>query len=273
MWVNMKARFDIDGSQLHMTRIDFDTDGAKSVAVGDIDVSRWPEMLYDVKSRVNFPRMREIFFRNERWALAGDGDFTGKFHLFKGGHDLAGHFESDLLGVYDYRFPSTRGSLHWTRNLFEVTNGAADFYGGDRKGARSAAHIEDGLARLQARQLKRLLAKAPLPTKHRKPHREVIESGRVQDQPGRAARRITLHPICQTTLLATSTADETLRRRPNAPFPDIRMKMDIRSLSRLGSSGGGVKNSKRRSVRQRTRMRFCPSSPRTALSEPQPQKM
>ena len=65
MWVNMKARFGIDGSQLHMTRIDIDTDGAQTVAVGTVDVSRWPEMVYDVKSRVNFPRMREIFFRKE----------------------------------------------------------------------------------------------------------------------------------------------------------------------------------------------------------------
>ena len=130
MWVNMKARFDIDGGLLHMTHVEFETDGAKSAAVGDVDVSRWPEMTFDVKSRVNFPRMREIFFKNEHWALAGAGDFTGKFQLFKGGHDLSGHFASDVLGVYDYRFPSLRGSLHWTRNLFEITDGAADLFGG-----------------------------------------------------------------------------------------------------------------------------------------------
>ena len=49
-------------------------------------------MTYDVKSRVHFPRMREIFFTKENWELAGDGDFTGTFHLFKGGHDLTGTF-------------------------------------------------------------------------------------------------------------------------------------------------------------------------------------
>jgi hypothetical protein len=130
MFVNMKARFGIDGSRLHMTQVEIDTDGARTVAVGDVDLSRWPEMSYDVKSRVHFPRMREIFFRNESWPLAGDGDFTGKFHLFRGGHDLAGGFSSDLLGVYDYRFSAMQGSLHWTRKLFEITGARADLYGG-----------------------------------------------------------------------------------------------------------------------------------------------
>jgi hypothetical protein len=130
MWLDMDARFDIDGSVLHMNRIDIETDGAQTVASGDVDLSRWPEMLYDVKSRVNFPRMREIFFRNESWELAGEGDFTGQFHLFSGGHDLAGDFSSTELGVYAYRFPALRGSLHWTRKLFEVTRGSAELYGG-----------------------------------------------------------------------------------------------------------------------------------------------
>jgi hypothetical protein len=130
MWMNMRARFDINGSKLRMNRIDIDTDGATTMAVGDVDVARWPEMLYDVKSRVNFPRMREIFFRRESWQLAGDGDFTGKFHLFKGGHDLAGAFTSDELGVYAYRFPKLYGSLHWTRQLFDITSGGAHLYGG-----------------------------------------------------------------------------------------------------------------------------------------------
>jgi len=130
MWANFKARFDIDGSRLHLGRIDIDTDGATTIAAGDADMSRWPEMLYEVKSRVNFPRMREIFFRNEEWALTGDGDFAGKFHLFKGGHDLAGTFTSPELGVYAYRFPSLYGSLHWTRKLFEITRAGSDLYGG-----------------------------------------------------------------------------------------------------------------------------------------------
>ena len=35
--------------------------------------------------------MRELFFKDETWRLTGDGDFTGTFHLFKGGRDLDRH--------------------------------------------------------------------------------------------------------------------------------------------------------------------------------------
>jgi hypothetical protein len=130
MWTNMNARFVIDGSNLRMERIDIGTDGAQTVAVGSVAVDRWPEMRYDVTSRVHFPRLRELFFKDQPWQLAGDGDFTGVFRLFRGGHDLAGSFTSDVLGVYDYRFPALHGSLHWTRKLFEVTNAGANLFGG-----------------------------------------------------------------------------------------------------------------------------------------------
>jgi hypothetical protein len=133
MWAKMDARFLINGGRLRMQHIAFETDGATSEAVGDVDFGRWPEMSYDVTSRVRFQRMREIFFRNQPWALSGDGDFKGRFHLFKGGHDLSGTFTSDLAGVYDYRFPSLYGSLRWTNTLFEVTNGGSELYGGDAR--------------------------------------------------------------------------------------------------------------------------------------------
>ena len=133
MWANMKARFRIDGNLLHLQQLAFDTDGARSTAVGVADFSRFPEMTYDVKSRVNFQRMRELFFQKENWALTGDGDFTGTFHLFKGGHDLAGSFRSDLAGVYDYRLPELYGTLHWTPKLFEVTEAGSELFGGNAR--------------------------------------------------------------------------------------------------------------------------------------------
>ena len=111
MWAGMKAHFVIDGSRLHLDRIEFETDGAKSAASGHIDLAHWPEQTYAVKSRVDFQRMREIFFKEQPWPLAGRGDFTGTFHLFRGGHDLGGTFASDQLGVYAYRFPALYGSL------------------------------------------------------------------------------------------------------------------------------------------------------------------
>ena len=76
---------------------------------------------------------RVLLHQKEAWELAGDGDFTGKFHLFKGGHDLSGTFKSDVLGVNKYRFPELYGSLRWTDRTFDVWNAGAKAYGGDTR--------------------------------------------------------------------------------------------------------------------------------------------
>ena len=137
MWANMNASFVIDGPRIVLDRIDLDTDGAKSTARGEVDVAHWPNQSYQVQSRVQFPRMRELFFKNEPWRLTGDGDFTGVFKLFKAGadtnRDLTGTFSSPLAGVNDYRFPSLYGSLRWSQHAFEVWNAGSEFYGGAAK--------------------------------------------------------------------------------------------------------------------------------------------
>ena len=137
MWANMKAQFVIDGPRIHLDRIDMETDGATTVATGDVDMAHWPNQGYQVKSRVNFPRMRELFFRDESWRLAGNGDFTGTFRLFKTGEetnrDLNGTFASELAGLNDYRFPGLYGSLRWTQHGFDVWNAGSQFYGGAAK--------------------------------------------------------------------------------------------------------------------------------------------
>jgi hypothetical protein len=130
MWTNMKAEFSLDGSKVHLPRINITTDGAETVAAGDLDFSRWPAQQYQVKSTVHFQRMRELFFTKEKWALTGDGDFNGTFKLFKGGHDLTGTFSSQEAGVNEYRFPKLYGSLRWTPKAFEVWNAGSAFYGG-----------------------------------------------------------------------------------------------------------------------------------------------
>ncbi|HKT81882.1 MAG TPA: hypothetical protein VJP86_16755, partial [Vicinamibacterales bacterium] len=130
MWSNLKIRFVIDGSILHLTRVDIKSDGAVSSAAGDLDMGHWPEQTYNVKSRVQFQRMRELFFANQEWPLSGEGDFTGVFHLFKGGHDLHGRFDSQIAGVYDYRFPSLTGALHWNKNTFDIWDAGAGFFNG-----------------------------------------------------------------------------------------------------------------------------------------------
>ena len=134
MWANMKASFAIDGPRIHLERIDLETDGASTVARGDVDTAHWPNQSYQVQSRVNFPRMRELFFKNEPWQVTGDGDFTGVFKLFKAGdatnRDLTGTFSSPLAGVNAYRFPSLFGSLRWSQHAFEIWNAGSEFYGG-----------------------------------------------------------------------------------------------------------------------------------------------
>ena len=130
MSAKMHAFFTIDKGIIQLPRIELDTDGAHSIAAGEVDIKHWPEQTYRVQSHVNFPRMREIFFARETWRLAGEADFTGVFHLFKGGHDLHGTFKSDLAGVNDYRFPSLYGVLRWTPVAFDVWDAGSLFYGG-----------------------------------------------------------------------------------------------------------------------------------------------
>ncbi len=41
-----------------------------------MDLTRWPEQMYQIKSHIDFPRMREIFFARDTFALSGKGGFT-----------------------------------------------------------------------------------------------------------------------------------------------------------------------------------------------------
>jgi hypothetical protein len=130
MAASMNASFKIQGSQVLFDRIDLVTDGARSAVTGAVDLARWPEQYYNVKSRVQFPRMRELFFASQTFELHGDGDFTGTFHLFKGGRKLEGDFYSREAGFNDFRFPDLEGSLVWETSRFEVTRASAGFSGG-----------------------------------------------------------------------------------------------------------------------------------------------
>lgn len=130
MGAAMETGFVIDGGRVHLDRIDLTTDGARSVLTGDVDFGNWPEQTYQVRSVVDFPRMREIFFAGERWRVGGEGTFAGTFHLFKGGRELKGQFASARASVNDYEFSNLAGSLLWVPDRFEVTNAAAGFYGG-----------------------------------------------------------------------------------------------------------------------------------------------
>lgn len=130
MWANLTTTFTIQGSKVLLDAIDLTTDGARSAIVGTVDLGRWPEMFYNVESRVDFARMREIFFPRDTFSLSGEGRFTGTFHVFKGGRDLRGDFYSREAGLNSLRFSDLDGSLEWVPDRFEVTHASSRFYGG-----------------------------------------------------------------------------------------------------------------------------------------------
>ena len=133
MEAEMRTTFTLDGGQVHLDRIELHTDGAESVLSGDVDFGNWPEMFYEVNSRLDFSRMREIFFADDDFTCYGEGDFTGTFHTFKGGRELKGTFASDLFGINDYRVPGLQGSLIWLTDRFELFDATSGLYGGSTK--------------------------------------------------------------------------------------------------------------------------------------------
>lgn len=130
MSASLGATFRILGGRLVFDQMTLVTDGAVSDLTGAIEMTRWPEQLYNVKSRIQLPRMRELFFANNAFSLHGEADFTGTFHLFKGGRELKGDFYSREAGLNQYRFPGLEGSLVWLPRQFDVTRATSGFNGG-----------------------------------------------------------------------------------------------------------------------------------------------
>lgn len=142
------------GGMLEFDRIDMFTDGAVSKVTGKVDLGHWPEQTYFVHSAVNLWRMRDIFFATEKWHSRGEATFDGTFHLFKGGHQLAGRFASPLAHVNQFAFPGLRGSLVWEPSRFEVLEATSQLYDGTAKFSYSMKPLGDphrpGMARFDA---------------------------------------------------------------------------------------------------------------------------
>ena len=126
----MTADFKVADNKLVFDRMQLVTDGAVSDMTGVVDLQNFPEQVYQIRSRIQFPQQREIFFARDKFALFGEGNFRGTFHMYKGGRELKGDFTSALAGVNDYRFPNLEGSVIWVRDRMEVTRATAEFYGG-----------------------------------------------------------------------------------------------------------------------------------------------
>ena len=141
MKADMSLRFILEGTKVDLTHIDLVTDGAVSHVNGVVDFSKWPEQRYNVNSTVDFARMKEIFFANEKWRLAGTGDFKGVFQLSKDSRDLSGEFESEDAEVSGLAFPHLHGALQWTRDKFVVSHADSDLLGGSTRFTYSMAPL------------------------------------------------------------------------------------------------------------------------------------
>ena len=136
---DMDTTFKIDGGRVLFDAINLTTDGTRSVLKGDVNLSHWPEQMYSVKSTIDLPRMRQIFFARDSFELDGTAEFDGVFHLFKDvrpdgtartGRELKGNFRSRTAFVNDYRFDDLRGYVRWIPEALEVHDATARLFGG-----------------------------------------------------------------------------------------------------------------------------------------------
>ncbi len=132
MTAAMEATFELDGGDVTLTHIDLTLDGFRSALTGEVEITNWPEQTYHiVESDIDLPTMKEIFFAGDPFTVDGRGRFTGAWHIFDGGRELTGAFESDDWTLNGLAFPDTTGSLVWTRHRFEVFDYTSGFYDGD----------------------------------------------------------------------------------------------------------------------------------------------
>ena len=92
---------------VHLDRIDLATDGAETVASGDVDFAHWPEQLYQREVRAcTSSGCARSSARTRSGRSPATATSTGTFRLYKGGHDLSGTFTSQEAGVNGYRVPA-----------------------------------------------------------------------------------------------------------------------------------------------------------------------
>ncbi len=134
LWMDLATDFELDGAQIHLTRVNLETDGASTVLVGDVDAANLPEMTFQLESEIDLTRMREIFFADYAFTASGEGLFTGTFHTGDSGYDLHGSITSPVFGVDTsyglLKFPRFAGQLVWQPDRFDMWDMTATFLGG-----------------------------------------------------------------------------------------------------------------------------------------------
>ena len=108
----------------------------ESVLDGDIEFNKWPEQIYQIKSKIDIATQKEIFFKRDRFTATGQADFDGTFHYFKGGRELKGTWRTPVahvkIGANTWRFPNLQGNVLWLPDRLEVTDATSGLYGGRR---------------------------------------------------------------------------------------------------------------------------------------------
>ena len=130
MTASMQADFRFEDGHVVFDRLDLQTDGADSHLIGAVDVGNWPEQQYDVRSDLDLPVLRDIFFAGDDFTVGGASQFEGVYHVFKGGYDLRGGFQSGLTTINDHPFQAVSGSVHWRPDGLDVFDAAAALHGG-----------------------------------------------------------------------------------------------------------------------------------------------
>src|SRR5688572_17915057 len=59
---DMKSRFEIVDGRIVFERMSLTTEGTQSELVGDVNMRYWPELMLQMKSTIDFPKARELFF-------------------------------------------------------------------------------------------------------------------------------------------------------------------------------------------------------------------
>ena len=109
---SMRSRFKLVNGKVTFDRIDLTSEGAASVIDGVVDLGRWPEQIYRIKSHIDFPTQKNIFFHRDRFSAYGQGDFQGTFHLFKGGRASRESRSAARDRRRDTARPRSRSSAH-----------------------------------------------------------------------------------------------------------------------------------------------------------------
>ena len=160
----MKSRFSMNGPLMHFDRIDLLSEGANSVLEGDIQFNKWPEQTYQIKSKLDIAKQKEIFFKRDRFTATGQADFDGTFHYFKGGREVKGTWRTPVthvkIGANTWRFPNLQGKVLWLPDRLEVTDATSGLV--RRDGAfRLHAPVARPQVRPEARNLGRELPRRP----------------------------------------------------------------------------------------------------------------